>query len=50
MKEEKVLQRYYHMFKEGELESLISRIPFSTRIVSSGYDRDNWFVEFTKEQ
>ncbi|KAL1922583.1 uncharacterized protein VTP21DRAFT_10122 [Calcarisporiella thermophila] len=37
-----VYQRYYHLFKEKELEDLVQS---SGAIVEeSGYDRDNWFV------
>ncbi len=35
--------RYYHMFREGELEATLLRIPGAV-IESSGYDHQNWFV------
>ncbi|TKR75752.1 hypothetical protein L596_016997 [Steinernema carpocapsae] len=35
--------RYYHVFKKGELEQLISSVP-NLRIVSSNYDNANWCV------
>ena len=38
--------RYYHLFKKGELEGLVEAA--GGRIVKSGYDRDNWFVVFRK--
>lgn len=38
---ERVYQRYYHMFRKGELEDLI--IKAGGAIVESGYDRDNWW-------
>jgi len=34
--------RYYHLFKEGELEELV-RATDLLRVVESGYDRDNWY-------
>lgn len=37
--------RYYHLFKEGELEGLR---PDCLELVESGYDKDNWFVIFSK--
>ena len=40
--EEKVYQRYYHMFQKGELESLF--LGAGARIDDCGYDRDNWWV------
>ena len=43
----KVHQRYYHMFKKGELEELIQR--FRVTDIISGYDRDNWYCIFKKE-
>jgi tRNA (uracil-5-)-methyltransferase TRM9 len=43
-KEEIVYQRYYHMFKQGELEDLILRAGGKVR--QSGYDRDNWYCIF----
>lgn len=33
--------RYYHLFKEGELEENI--LAAGGEIVKSGYDRDNWW-------
>ena len=34
-------QRYYHLFKEGELEALVdTKLGI---IVERGYDRDNWW-------
>ena len=38
---------YYHMFKEGELESLVGQVP-GCRIVRSGLDHQNWFVVVEK--
>ncbi|KXN65503.1 S-adenosyl-L-methionine-dependent methyltransferase [Conidiobolus coronatus NRRL 28638] len=41
-KPNKVYNRYYHLFKEGELEELVNQVE-NTEIVKSGYDRDNWY-------
>ncbi len=40
--EEKVYQRYYHMFQKGELERLFESA--GARILDNGYDRDNWWA------
>ncbi|KAI8914883.1 hypothetical protein PhCBS80983_g05132 [Powellomyces hirtus] len=42
-----VYQRYYHLFKEGELEEIVGRSEGAI-IDMSGYDRDNWYVIVTK--
>lgn len=42
-----VLQRYYHLFEEGELEGLVSHVP-GLRVLQVYYDRSNWCVEFEK--
>ena len=40
--EDKTFKRFYHLFKKGELESLL---PLNqVEILESGYDRDNWYV------
>ncbi|KAJ2886945.1 tRNA methyltransferase, has a role in tRNA modification [Coemansia aciculifera] len=41
--EERVYQRYYHLFREGELPSLFQQVGGNV-IEEIGYDRDNWFV------
>jgi len=38
-----VYQRYYHLFKEGELETLITQIP-NTKVLSAELDHDNWYL------
>ncbi|KAJ3016955.1 Alkylated DNA repair protein alkB 8 [Thoreauomyces humboldtii] len=43
-----VYQRYYHLFKEGELEGLVGTIP-DAKVDVSGYDRDNWYVIIRKK-
>ncbi|KAJ2815371.1 tRNA methyltransferase, has a role in tRNA modification [Coemansia furcata] len=45
---EKVYQRYYHLFREGELASLFQQVGGNV-IEEIGYDRDNWFVIARKE-
>lgn len=36
--------RYYHLFRQGELEALAPGL----QVLEAGYDRDNWFVIFRK--
>jgi hypothetical protein len=43
-----VYQRYYHLFIQGELDQLVEALP-QTRILESGYDKDNWYVIVTKD-
>jgi hypothetical protein len=38
-----VYERYYHLFKKGELEELITRVP-GFEVVQSTWDADNWYV------
>jgi hypothetical protein len=40
-------QRFCHVYCEGELENLLSRVP-NCRLIESGYDRSNWFICFEK--
>jgi hypothetical protein len=42
-------QRFCHVYCQGELEGLASRVP-GCRIIESGYDRSNWFLCFEKEE
>ncbi|KAL4508572.1 hypothetical protein ABPG72_003876 [Tetrahymena utriculariae] len=46
-KQSVVYKRYYHVFKKGELEELISRIP-NCKINDSYYDHANWVVKIEK--
>ena len=39
-------QRYYHLFKKGELDELV--IEAGGKLIESGYDRDNWYIKFQK--
>ncbi|PIA17724.1 S-adenosyl-L-methionine-dependent methyltransferase, partial [Coemansia reversa NRRL 1564] len=46
--QDQVFQRYYHLFREGELSELFSQIG-GCSIVEAGYDRDNWYVIARKD-
>ncbi|KAK9765062.1 tRNA methyltransferase, has a role in tRNA modification [Basidiobolus ranarum] len=41
--QEIVLNRYYHLFREHELDDLVCSTN-EADIIESGYDRDNWYV------
>lgn len=41
-KPDQTFQRYYHLYREGELEEDI--VAAHGRVLSSGYDRDNWWA------
>ncbi|KAJ3166146.1 Alkylated DNA repair protein alkB 8 [Geranomyces variabilis] len=43
-----VYQRYYHLFKENELEQLV-RQSTDAVVEACGYDRDNWYVIASKK-
>lgn len=45
-KDESAYQRYYHLFKKGELDELVKEA--GGTILESGYDRDNWYIKFQK--
>lgn len=42
-----VHQRYYHLFRQGELEDLAEGSGVLS-VVQSGYDRDNWYAIYQK--
>jgi hypothetical protein len=42
-----VLQRYCHVFAQGELESLAARLQ-GLRVLDSGYDKGNWHVQLER--
>eukprot|EP01089_Gocevia_fonbrunei_P020808 TRINITY_DN7829_c0_g4_i1.p1 TRINITY_DN7829_c0_g4~~TRINITY_DN7829_c0_g4_i1.p1 ORF type:complete len:507 (+),score=67.14 TRINITY_DN7829_c0_g4_i1:300-1820(+) len=44
-----VFNRFYHVFKEGELEELVGQIK-ELQIIDSYYDRENWCVIAQKNQ
>lgn len=39
-------QRYYHLFKKGELDELVKEA--GGKIIESDYDRDNYYIVFEK--
>lgn len=45
---DKTFQRYYHLYKEGELEGDVKAV--NGKVVESGYERDNWWVICSKRQ
>lgn len=46
-KEEVVKQRYYHLYKKGELEADVDIA--GGKVIESGYSRDNWYSIITKK-
>jgi alkylated DNA repair protein alkB family protein 8 len=42
-----VYERYCHVYREGELVDLCSRIP-NCQIIESGYEKGNWFLKLQK--
>lgn len=47
--EKPVLQRYYHLFRKGELEELVGSALHPEAITRSFFDKENWVVEFVKQ-
>lgn len=45
---EKVVQRYYHLYKKGELEEDVKSV--GGEIVEAGYEKDNWWVICKRRQ
>lgn len=43
---DQVFHRYYHVFKQGELESLCSQL--NVKVIKSYYDEGNWCIIFQK--
>jgi len=43
-----IYQRYYHLFHKNEMEELFRQID-GIEIVSIGYEKSNWFVEYIKK-
>jgi len=35
--------RYYHLFKQGELENLMRRVP-GLKVIEQGFDHENWWA------
>lgn len=44
-----VLLRYYHLFRQGELERLIDECTTGVLVEQSGFDHQNWFVILRKD-
>lgn len=40
--EDKTFNRYYHLYRKGELEADIATA--GGKIVESGYEKDNWWA------
>ncbi|KAL3300469.1 tRNA (uracil-5-)-methyltransferase trm9 [Colletotrichum asianum] len=40
-------QRYYHLYREGELEEDV--VAVGGRVLESGYERDNWWAIFCRD-
>ncbi|KAI1340115.1 S-adenosyl-L-methionine-dependent methyltransferase [Xylariaceae sp. FL0016] len=45
--EDPVYQRYYHLYKKGELEEDV--VAAGGKVIEAGYDRDNWWAIGTRE-
>ena len=41
-------QRYYHVFRQGELQQLLSKVP-TLKLKEEYYDHENWCVITTKQ-
>ncbi|VUC31731.1 unnamed protein product, partial [Clonostachys rosea] len=41
-------QRYYHLYREGELEEDV--LAAGGAVLEAGYERDNWWVVCSKQQ
>jgi tRNA (uracil-5-)-methyltransferase TRM9 len=41
-KQEKIVERYYHLYRKGELEEDV--LQAGGEIVESGYEKDNWWA------
>jgi tRNA (uracil-5-)-methyltransferase TRM9 len=46
-KAQPVLRRYYHLFRQGELEQLVEQVP-GVAVARSYFDKENWVVELHK--
>jgi alkylated DNA repair protein alkB family protein 8 len=45
---DKVYNRYYHLFDEGELERLVNNFT-NIYIKEKGYQKDNWYIILEKK-
>lgn len=46
--EEKIYNRYYHLFCRGELEKLVNNFK-NIEIIENGYQKDNWYIIIKKK-
>lgn len=46
--EDKIYNRYYHLFCQGELERLITNFS-NIEIIENGYQKDNWYLILKKK-
>ncbi|GKT49366.1 tRNA (cytidine(32)/guanosine(34)-2'-O)-methyltransferase [Colletotrichum spaethianum] len=44
---DETFQRYYHLYREGELEEDV--VDVGGRVLDSGYERDNWWAVFGRD-
>ncbi|KAK1996130.1 S-adenosyl-L-methionine-dependent methyltransferase [Colletotrichum falcatum] len=44
---DETFQRYYHLYREGELEEDVAEV--GGRVLESGYERDNWWAIFCRD-
>jgi tRNA (uracil-5-)-methyltransferase TRM9 len=45
--QEKIFQRFYHLFEQNELDELLINFT-NIKIIESKYDKDNWNITFIK--
>jgi hypothetical protein len=48
-KKERIYKRYYHLFKEKELENMIEKCPMLDSIIDRQFECDNWIVVGTRK-
>lgn len=48
-KNERIYKRYYHLFKEKELEDMIEKCPLLDSIIDTHFECDNWIVVGTRK-
>ena len=45
-RKDRVFKRYYHLFKEGEIDELARQCAPNVQIFRSFFDSDNWCIEY----
>ncbi|GJD02037.1 tRNA (uracil-5-)-Methyltransferase TRM9 [Colletotrichum higginsianum] len=45
--QDETFQRYYHLYREGELEEDVVEV--GGRVLERGYERDNWWAVFCRD-